>query len=221
MTLAIGDTGDTDDTGAGGDGRIARRVISTVVALLLVGLSTVFAVRGSARSTAHLEDLGALPDFRLTDQDGTSRGLADLAGKWWVADFIFTTCHSSCPVMTKNMDRLRRAVASTGSIVMISFSVDPERDTPEKLRSYSKEKDLATAGWWFLTGPREAVQKLALEGFHLGIQENPANPDEPILHSRKFVLVDDKGHIRGYYDGMDSDAVRTLQDELKRLDPGA
>lgn len=199
--------------------RMVRRFLSALVALALVGLSTALAVRsgGVTAAPSILQDLGKLPDFRLTDQDGVPRGLPDLAGKWWVADFIFTTCHSSCPVMTKNMNKLRRSVAASGSILMVSISVDPERDTPEQLKKYSKEKDLATAGWWFLTGSRDAVQRLALDGFHLGIQENPQNPAEPILHSRKFVLVDDRGHIRGYFDGMETAEVEALQAELERI----
>jgi len=147
--------------------------------------------------------IGQLPAFSLTDSSGAPFGSDDLAGQVWVADLIFTRCTSICPLLTAAMRRLDQRYLEEGveGIRLVSFSVDPEYDTPEVLREYSESFGIDPARWSFLTGPPERVRELVVEGFRTGLGPRTENADLiEIAHSAKFVLIDWKGRIRGYYD---------------------
>ena len=130
---------------------------------------------------------GEVPDFHLTRQDGQPFARQDLAGKIWVADFIYTTCTGPCPLMTQKM---RRIQGSKPEILLVSFSVDPEHDTPPVLSAYAATWH-AKPGWSFLTGDPDTLQMLSREAFKLA--------DLGLTHSTRLVLIDDKNRIRGYY----------------------
>ena len=165
---------------------------------------------------------GRLPDFELTNRDGRKVGLSDLAGKPWVADFIFTRCPASCPIMTTRMSRLNHELSDDLDFRLVSISVDPEHDTPEVLRRYA-ESFQAPDDWLFLTGGRDEIFRLSKEGFKLGIDDNPAPAadgephPEPILHSTRFVLVDGQGQIRGYYNAFSDEDLEKLKRDLQIL----
>lgn len=162
--------------------------------------------------------LGEVPAFSLTNRDGRTVTRADLAGRPWVADFIFTRCAASCPMMTARMARFGRE--TKGAARLVSFTVDPAHDTPEALTRYAASFN-APADWLFLTGEAEQLHRLSREGFKLAVDPAPppgtASPEEPILHSTRFVLVDGKGRIRGYYDAFDKDSMRALEHDLAAL----
>ena len=162
---------------------------------------------------------GKLPSFSLVNRDGRTIRLEDLAGAPWVADFIFTRCPASCPMMSARMARLDRGLPRDLDLLLVSISVDPAYDTPEVLERYAK-KFQAPERWLFLTGEREDVRRLSIEGFKLGLEMDPppemAGP-EPILHSTRFVLVDGEGQIRGYYEAFDEASTEKLRKDLLRL----
>jgi len=163
--------------------------------------------------------LGALPDFRLTERSGRPLSLADLRGRPWVADFIFTQCGGACPAMTARMARLRREVPA--DVPFVSFTVDPAHDTPEVLSRYAATFR-ADESWRFVTGGQKDLYELSVGGFKLAAMEVPAGGpaaggDGPFLHSSKFVLVDGEGVIRGYYDSTDEQAMRTLVADASAL----
>src|ERR1041384_5274402 len=110
-----------------------------------------------------LPNYGQIPDFKLTTQSGKELSRKDLDGKIWVADFIYTTCTGPCPLMTRKM---RQVQSAEPKVLLISFSVDPEYDTPEVLASYSRSVH-ALPRWFFLTGDRAALQMLSREAFKL------------------------------------------------------
>ncbi len=147
--------------------------------------------------------LSRLPDFSLTSATGEPFGSRELAGRVWVADFVFTRCASICPLLTAAMGRLQRryAEAGEGGVHLVSITVDPEYDTPERLRDYGTAHGIDPGGWTLLTGDPADVRRLILEGFRtpLGEVEDDAGLVD-IAHSGKFVLVDGRGAIRGYYD---------------------
>jgi protein SCO1/2 len=149
-----------------------------------------------------------LPDFSLIDQNGNRVTLHDLAGKVWVADFIFTNCGGTCPLMTEKMRKLQDALPP--EVHFVSFTVDPGRDTSKVLAAYAAEHDANRDRWSFLTGDKQALFDICIKGFKLPLDTEGGTPAEPIAHSTRFVLVDKKGDIRGYYSG-------TEEDELKRL----
>ena len=162
---------------------------------------------------------GKLPAFSLVNRDGRTIRLEDLAGAPWVADFVFTRCPASCPMMSARMARLERSLPRDLDARLVSISVDPVHDTPEVLERYAG-KFGAPERWLFLTGEREAVRRLSVEGFKLGLEMDPppemAAP-EPILHSTRFVLVDGEGRIRGYYEAFDETSTEKLRSDLLRL----
>lgn len=187
-----------------------------VVALLLVAAATLLQ---RMRRPEPLPVYGQLPEFSLVNRDGRTIRLEDLAGAPWVADFIFTRCPASCPMMSARMARLERSLPRDLDLLLVSISVDPEHDTPEVLERYAR-KYQAPERWLFLTGEREDVRKLSIEGFKLGLEMDPppemAGP-EPILHSTRFVLVDGEGRIRGYYEAFDEASTEKLRRDLLRL----
>lgn len=168
--------------------------------------------------TEPLPDFGAVPDFRLTDTDGRTVTRRDLLGAPWIADFIFTRCAGTCPVMSLKMQTLDGDLPP--EIDLVSVTVDPEHDTPDVLVDYA-ERFEASDRWHFLTGTPEDVVSLSRDGFHLGVDLSPppdqVNPDEPIVHSTRFVLVDAQGHIRGYYNMLMSGELERLVGDLESL----
>jgi len=170
---------------------------------------------------AELGVFGDVPDFNLVSQTGDSVRLADLAGQVWIGDFIFTNCKSSCPMMTEQLHRLDAALTDGAAVRMVSFSVDPENDTPRKLAEYASGYNAKPSRWLFLTGDKAQIRRLSADGFHLAVSdvspEEAAQGVEPVLHSTRLVLVDGRGRIRGYYDGLDPKAMAQLGVDVRRL----
>jgi protein SCO1 len=156
-----------------------------------------------------------LPEFSLTDHTGKAVTLHDLAGKVWVADFIFTSCGGTCPLMTDKMRKLQEVLPM--EIRLVSFTVDPTRDTPRVLAAYAAEHGATGDRWLFLTGDKQGLYDLCVKGFKLPLDTEGGTPAEPIAHSTRFVLVDKQGSIRGYYSGTEEDELRRLAMDAKRL----
>lgn len=160
-----------------------------------------------------LPRLGIVPDFSLTERTGEKVPLSDLKGKVWIADFIFTNCGGSCPIMTSTMASFQEQLKDAANILLVSFTVDPDRDTPEVLKEYAELYKASPSRWLFLTGEKEKIVYLTREGFHLSIATDSVSIAEPIIHSTMFVLVDRQGVIRGYYDSTDERGlVRIIAD---------
>jgi len=163
---------------------------------------------GACQRTAAPPVLGDVPPFQLVERSGEPYGSAQLAGRVWVANFIFTTCPDICPALTSEMKGLDARLAPEERPERVSFSVDPTRDTPEVLKRYA-ERHGAGPQWAFLTGERPAIASLLTDGFHVAFGDD-GPPAQPITHSDRFVLVDGAMRIRGYYHGR-------IQEDLDRL----
>lgn len=165
--------------------------------------------------------LGSIPEFRLTAQTGQPFNSADLQGKVWIADFIFTRCAGICPLMSGRMRGLQEKLASEDNLRLISFSVDPEYDTPEVLAKYALRFNAAEGRWFFLTGPKDEIFKLSQNHFMLGVgdvpEEERENAGQAVQHSSKFVLVDAAGQIRGFYDSEEQGAMDRLIRDSRTL----
>ena len=164
-----------------------------------------------------LPRLGEAPPFSLVSEGGKAVARADLAGKVWIADFIFTRCGGSCPILSSRMAALSGKLRDVLDVRFVSFGVDPEYDTPEVLADYGRKLGTDPARWSFLHGPRPVVRSLVKDGFKLAVEDAPADSVEPILHSTRFVLVDGEGTIRGYYDGMEQAPVDQLERDARAL----
>jgi protein SCO1/2 len=163
-----------------------------------------------------LQVYGRVPNATLIERTGRQVSLGDLKGTIWVADFIFTRCAGTCQIMTTKMGDLQKSLRKAGNVKLVSITVDPDYDTPEKLTSFADLYQADGDRWLFLTGGETQIQKLAVESFKLPLMEG-TDPKEPIIHSTKFVLVDAEGNIRGYYDGMDKEATQNLLTDLGTL----
>jgi protein SCO1/2 len=201
----------------------ARRLflwIALVAALLAVAVAAGWSWFSRLSTSPPPPVLGQVPAFALTNRDGRPVTLASLAGRPWIADFVFTRCAASCPMMTARLARLGKELPSGKPVRRVSFTVDPAHDTPEVLTRYAASFQ-APADWLFLTGPEADLHRLSREGFKLAIdvpKGDPGSTVEPILHSTRFVLVDGEGRIRGYYDGEDEEAMRRLVGDLRAVD---
>jgi protein SCO1/2 len=160
--------------------------------------------------------LATLPAFRLTDQAGRPFGSEELEGRTWVASFIFTRCDTICPAITARMARIQDRTRNLGTAFhLVSFSVDPEFDTPERLEAYARAHRASPRLWSFLTGPEAAVKEAVVGGLKvaLGRERSEDGRFEGIFHGSHLVLVDQRGRVRGYYDSDDADAVdRVVRD---------
>jgi protein SCO1/2 len=183
--------------------RLLRKHIWLVAGLF--GVLTLTAIRPFLR---HVPDpppvLFQLPEYRMVDQDGREFTPETLRGKVWVAGFVFTSCPSTCPAVTRAMADLRERFDRTDiDVMMVSFTVDPEHDTPAVLAEYADSVGADHERWRFVTGDVASVRALVKDGFKLGIGEpepTRGNADlYDIAHSTKLALVDGNGAVRGYY----------------------
>ncbi len=157
-----------------------------------------------------LTPYGSVPEFVLTDQTGQLfRSAQILSGHVWLANFIFTNCMGPCPRMTSQMKQVIAKANGGADLHVVTFTIDPDRDTPEVMAAYAKRFQADPKNWHFLTGPRADLRKLSWDTFHL------SDVDGALEHSTRFVLIDGKGRIRGYYETSDSESIATLLDDIQ------
>lgn len=157
-----------------------------------------------------------VPEFKYINQDSVLVTSEELKGKIWITDFFFTSCPTICPPMTSQMKRLSEMMLDLEEHVQfISFSIDPDRDTPSKMRDYIEDYQIKATNWQFLTGDEEATHLLAKEFFN-GAERNE-EIDGGFGHTTYFALVDTEGLVRGIYDGTDPLKVDDLEKDLRKL----
>ena len=172
-----------------------------------------------AKPLEGLQRYGSVPQFSLVERSGKATTLADLRGSIWIADFIYTTCQDTCPMQTAEMAQLQEQWKDRSGLKLVSFSVDPEKDTTEVLSRYANRYKADAQRWLFLTGAKEEISRLVQEGFRLSAValSSDSNKDSVIMHSPRFVLIDKHGEIRGYYDSRDPQAMQRLKKDAASL----
>ncbi|HKR65333.1 MAG TPA: heme o synthase [Thermoanaerobaculia bacterium] len=196
------------------DARNARRLFMTSNVYLLV-VMVLLVVSARAVPRVELPKLFAVPETRLVDERGRATSLASMKGSVTVYDFIFTNCAGTCPIMANNMRALTPKIAKDAPVRFVSISVDPTRDTPAVLAEYA-ERVRNDARWTFLTGNRDDVVKLSVQGFKLSAGD-PTPGGDPLLHSSKFVVADKNGVIRGYFDAADGNVPEQVAKVVEQL----
>jgi protein SCO1/2 len=164
--------------------------------------------------------MGQVPAFTFTDQAGKSFGAGELRGRVSVAAFMFTRCPTICPRITATMQELQaRAQQQDVPIHWVSFSVDPENDTPAVLDAYAKQRNIDLRSWSFVTGDSTEIRAVAEQGFKIAAEgKAETNADHyGISHGSHLVLVDKRGNIRGYYRTLDDDAQTRLLADAQLL----
>lgn len=157
-----------------------------------------------------------IPAFNLINQNGEAATNKDLNGSIYVADFFFTSCPSICPKVKIEMLKIYDEFLQEPSFKMVSHTMDPKRDTPQKLKTYAKNLDVDTDKWIFLTGNQDDLMDLSNEGYFVAAMED-ANAPGGFDHSGRIMLIDKKGHIRGYSLGTKPNETSTLIKKIKQL----
>lgn len=229
---------------------LARRILRVLLGLFLGSIvvlgytAYMWWTVGQQRPAPFSEPVLAAPTFDLVDQNGRRFTNADLDGKVWVADFIFTNCPTFCPVLTANLLRVQQRLQAEGllghHVMLVSFSVDPIADTPPVLRKYADRYGANHDAWRFLTGPYQYLDEVLVNGFFVPVNHihhdddsarhhdahdshhhvHDAHHDVPppytIMHSNRFVVVDRYGGVQAYYDGEQLD-IDALMDDIRKL----
>ena len=157
-----------------------------------------------------------IPPFRFQNQEGKFITDTFYNGKIYVADFFFTSCGTICPKMSGSLQRIQEKFKAQRDLKLASFTVDPERDSVPALKSYAKRYMVNPRKWNLLTGKKEDLYKLGVNGFLLPAQEDALDP-EGFLHSEMCVLIDKQKRIRSMRDATDPAQVDTLIDEIMVL----
>lgn len=205
---------------ATGSPPLTRRLLWALLVAGLLAVAFAWAVgrqwTGAGRPS--LPVISQLSDFALVNRDGSPVGLEDLAGAPWIADLMFTRCTFSCPRMTARMQQLGPGLARIGGGRRVSITLDPDHDTPEVLAAYAESHGVRDPRWLFLSGERDAVRRLAVDDMLLPFDaEAPAGATEAILHSTRFVLIDARGRVRGYYDAFEPGTLERLLTDFAAL----
>lgn len=169
----------------------------------------------ACRQKSDLPKLFPVPDAQLVNERGAPVSLASMKGSVTVYDFIFTSCQGTCPIMTNNMRALTKEIDKDAPVRFVSISVDPTRDTPQVLADYAK-RVRNDDRWTFLTGKREDIVQLSVNGFKLAAGD-PGPGGDPLLHSAKFAVADKEGVIRAYYDGSDGSKTAEIAKTVNEL----
>jgi protein SCO1 len=165
-----------------------------------------------------------LADFSLTNQEGKPVSLDSLKGKIIIADFFFTHCPTICPGLTRNMKRMAESIhngqrvgdKTNKQVHFISFSIDPERDSVERLKYWADKYQINPEQWWLLTGDKKVIYDMVIEEMKVGLVDGKG-VDTNFIHSDRFVLIDSNRHVRGYYSGLDSVSLTKLSNDLVLL----
>ena len=212
-----------------------RQIFLGIVLSLIFVAGAISWIRSTTQQehpTYALPVLYPVPDFSLIERSGNSIKLPDLIGKVWITNFFFTRCRDTCPLQSFRLSQLQQAFAEEPNVRLVSITVDPEWDTPEILTQYANKFHADSKRWLFLTGDKEVIYELALQGFRLAIRDTRErehdhsthrNPNGSLssggilLHSSRFVLVDRKGNIRGYYQSKERRDIEMLRRHVRVL----
>lgn len=178
--------------------------------LFIFSLLALLVVNIAERSRNEIPIYNQVPPFSFMESRGQKFELQNLKGKINIIDFFFTTCRGPCPIMSAEMSKLYQYYAATEKVQFVSISVDPKRDSLEVLKAYSQRFAVNDLRWKFLNGDIEEIKRLSEEGFKLGA-------DFPEMHNTNFILVDQNGFIRGYYDPFTETSMRLLKTHIRQL----
>ena len=161
---------------------------------------------------ASLPTYAVVPDFKLTDQNNAPFDSAStLKGHVWVADFMFTSCPGPCPRMSSQMRQVQTALTSTG-VRLVSYTIDPDHDTPRVLANYASNYHAQDGVWYFLTGPVETLRMLDRDVFKTGRHRRKPGPLHPLRADRPQIL-----QVRGFYLTSEPDAIARVIADAKSL----
>ncbi|MBA4150184.1 MAG: SCO family protein [Verrucomicrobia bacterium] len=193
-------------------------IVWSILAAVVLVIAGVYV---SQRGGPQLKMLRHLPDFTLTNQFDQAVSLSSLRGDVWLANIIFTRCPGPCARMTKQFSEIQAALPKDKAVKLVTLTADPGYDTPSVLKAYAERTEADSSRWHFLTGPKEEVYRVALEGLMLAVQEktptDQESADDLFIHSTLFVLVDKRGNVRSFYESTDEGLNQRILGDVKQL----
>lgn len=195
-----------------------RRLLLAMVAIIVLAIIPVAIVLAKRPHDPNLEDLGMVPPFHLLDDRGQAIDQEVFRGHPTIVSFLFTRCDTICPITTMKMENLQAKTAGT-PVHLVSYSVDPKYDTPERLAAYGQRYKADPARWHFITGAFDQIYHLVEGPFMSSMQREPdkANGVPSIAHGGYFILVDGNLHIRGTYDSGDAQRLADIVRDARYL----
>ncbi len=184
--------------------------------IIVISLSTLLASCGNKSIEDNMSQNVA--SFEYITQDNETFGLEDLKGEWWLANFMYTNCTIVCPRTTPNMAKVQKEIKQSGlDAQFVSFSVDPDYDTPEMLKKHTEEYSVDLDNWYFLTGYNfDDIKELSNNSFQTVLEGG--GPDEhEFAHSTLFFLVNPNGEIIKRYDGMSLEEMDVIIEDMKKV----
>ena len=181
-----------------------------IVLLVIMGLGASWVIK-KANSSHEIPIIKKVPNFNFTNQNGEPFSHNQLKNKVTVLDFFFTNCPGPCPIMTYNMKSLYDDFSSSDDVQFVSITVDPENDNIEVLKNYADINGINGQKWQFLTSELSKIKSLKRDGFMLFADELPQG------HAIKFILIDENGNIRKYFDGTDEASLSILKKDISNL----
>ena len=168
-----------------------------------------------------LRPIAQVPEFTLTNQEGHAVSLADLQGNVWVADVILTRCAGPCPRMTQRMSELQTILPEHSSVKLVTLTTDPVFDRPDVLKRYSERFKANTQRWMFLTGSKQEITRVVVDGLKLAAMEKEpekrGTPQDLFIHSELMVFVDKQGRLRGSVESDDPKMQSKVLAAVKQL----
>jgi protein SCO1/2 len=204
---------------------VTTRIKLALVVLASLAMSiAIVALRHRSDADEPLPVLTTLDGFSLSDQRARTVKLDDLRGQVWIADFIFTGCQSACPMLTtrmrslqKHLEERERALGRELPVRLVSFSVDPEVDTPDKLLAYAEKWGADERRWLFLTGSLGEMNRAVTRGMKIPFEKGGADTAAfDVMHGERIVVVDKAGRIRGYFE-TDPDGMARIKGAIEAL----
>ena len=173
-------------------------------------------VLGQNKYEVKPDEVHTIQDFEFTSQLGEVFSTEDIEDKIVVANFFFSTCLTVCPVMTRNLQLVQDKFYDDDEIIIISHTVDPDTDTPEKLYEYAELFSIDQDKWKLLTGQKKEIYRLARNSYQVVATDGDGGPND-FIHSENIMLVDTKKRLRGYYDGTDKKSMEQLLNDIVKL----
>lgn len=205
--------------------RVLQWIVWGFLGAVVAGVFFAFVWTRWIRPAPKMPIVGEAGPFALTNQFGRPFGSDNLKGSVWLADVIFTRCPGPCAKMTAQMLRIQSQLPADGCVQFVSLTADPEFDTPEVLKDYAARFGAAAANWHFLTGPKKELYEFAVNDLKFTVidneSESPKSLEDRFLHSTQFVLVDQRGRIRGYFDGTDPSVTSQIVNAIRALLPNS
>jgi protein SCO1 len=192
-----------------------KMLFMIIFVMLLFGIMATLVINQANKSRSKLPIWNTLTDFQFTAaHNGQPFGLEQMKGKLSVVDFVFTRCKSVCPITMVNMSELYELYQGSDKVQFVSISVDPEYDSLAILKAFGEKYGVNDNHWIFLRAPVEDVARVCESDFMLPAENLPGG------HTSKFILVDTEGNIRSYHEGLNSDAMTSLKNNIRQLARG-